>query len=310
MPSPLPASGSGGYDVLAHGIGGAKDLPIPTELTIAGAVAALTISFTVLVVAWREPRYDGATSGRPAPAWLADPRRLAGLHRRCPRPRDGAVPLHRLGGGLRRGPADQPVLRHVLRAPVGRDRAGVAAARAVLEGDQPGAHHQRAVRPAHRRRPRARAVPLPTVAGLLAGRPGPVRLRLAGAGLPRARPSSARCGSGVALYVAAMLVGGAMWGTGFYERADPFEVYSTLVGKLSVWGRRDGSSGGAQPAGQPRHRRGPARPGRRGVRAVRQHRLRLVQGLRRVAAVHQPAPRVGVPPGQPGPARLLRRGRA
>ena len=49
MSSPLPASGSGGYDVLAHGIGGAKDLPIPTELTIAGAVAALTISFTVLV---------------------------------------------------------------------------------------------------------------------------------------------------------------------------------------------------------------------------------------------------------------------
>ena len=38
-----------------------------------------------------------------------------------------------------------------------------------------------------------------------------------------------------------MLVGGAMWGTGFYERADPFEVYSTLVGKLSVWGRRDGA---------------------------------------------------------------------
>ena len=56
--------------ISAHGLGGAKDLPIPSELAIAGAVAALVISFTVLAIAWREPRYDAATSGRPAPAWL------------------------------------------------------------------------------------------------------------------------------------------------------------------------------------------------------------------------------------------------
>jgi len=58
-------------DILAHGIGGSKDLPIPTELAVAGAVAALTVSFTVLAIAWRSPRYDAATSGRPAPAWLS-----------------------------------------------------------------------------------------------------------------------------------------------------------------------------------------------------------------------------------------------
>ena len=34
-----------------------------------------------------------------------------------------------------------------------------------------------------------------------------------------------------AVYVAAMLVGGALFGNVFYERADPFEVYSTLVGQ-------------------------------------------------------------------------------
>ena len=56
---------------LAHGIGGAKDLPIPPELAILGAVAALTISFTVLAIAWRTPRYDEARTGRPAPEWLA-----------------------------------------------------------------------------------------------------------------------------------------------------------------------------------------------------------------------------------------------
>ena len=43
-----------------------------------------------------------------------------------------------------------------------------------------------------------------------------------------------------AVYVGVMLVGGALFGTVFYERADPFEVYSSLVAKLSVWGRRDG----------------------------------------------------------------------
>ncbi len=63
------ALGSPGGDLLAHGIGGQKDLPIPLSLTVAGGVAALVISFTVLAVAWRKPRYDG-TNGRPAPAWL------------------------------------------------------------------------------------------------------------------------------------------------------------------------------------------------------------------------------------------------
>jgi hypothetical protein len=41
-----------------------------------------------------------------------------------------------------------------------------------------------------------------------------------------------------AAYVAIMLLGGALFGNTFYARADPFEVYSSLVAKLSVWGRR------------------------------------------------------------------------
>ncbi len=44
--------------VAMHGVGGQKDLPISLELTIAGAVAALVVSFTVLAVAWRRPRYE------------------------------------------------------------------------------------------------------------------------------------------------------------------------------------------------------------------------------------------------------------
>jgi hypothetical protein len=38
-----------------------------------------------------------------------------------------------------------------------------------------------------------------------------------------------------------MLIGGALFVNVFYARADPFEVYSSLVAKLSVWGRRDGA---------------------------------------------------------------------
>ena len=50
-----------------HGIGGSKDLPIPLELAITGATAALVISFCVLALAWREPRYEGPRPGRPVP---------------------------------------------------------------------------------------------------------------------------------------------------------------------------------------------------------------------------------------------------
>jgi hypothetical protein len=43
-----------------------------------------------------------------------------------------------------------------------------------------------------------------------------------------------------AVYLAVMIVGGALFGNTFYARADPFEVYSSLVAQASVWGRRDG----------------------------------------------------------------------
>ncbi len=42
-----------------------------------------------------------------------------------------------------------------------------------------------------------------------------------------------------AAYVGLMLIGGALFGNRFYENADPFEVYSSLVAHLSVWGRDD-----------------------------------------------------------------------
>ena len=48
------------------------------------------------------------------------------------------------------------------------------------------------------------------------------------------------------LYAAAMLVGGALFGTRWFERADPFEVYFGLVARLSPWGRRTDPDGTAR----------------------------------------------------------------
>ena len=56
-------------------------------------------------------------------------------------------------------------------------------------------------------------------------------------------PQSAYLGSvriWLAAYLAVMLVGAAVFGDEWFERADPFEVYSNLLAKLSIWGRTDG----------------------------------------------------------------------
>ena len=96
----------------------------------------------------------------------------------------------------RRGQPDQPVLRDLLRAAVGRLRAGLAALRAGVQGDQPGAHHQRGVREAHRQRPRPGCL-RPTPSGSATGRPRSASTRSCGwSWSTRSRPSSGRCGCG------------------------------------------------------------------------------------------------------------------
>lgn len=51
-----------------HGIGGRQDLPVPLELAVTGAAVAIALSFVVLGLAWRSPKYRGAAAGRPLPA--------------------------------------------------------------------------------------------------------------------------------------------------------------------------------------------------------------------------------------------------
>jgi len=226
--------------ISAHGIGGARDLPISPELAIAGAVAALTVSFTVLAVAWRKPRYDEATSGRPAPGWLTgivDARWWSVLWRvvgfllflytamvavfgkdLLTNPLFGIfyvwwwvalVPLSLLFGRVWRAISPVRTINLLF---------------ARLSGGDPDTGLYRYPE---------RLGHWPAAVGLYAfvwleliyphnSDLGPVRLW-------------------AAVYVALMLVGGVLFGNVFYERADPFEVYSSLVAKLSVWGRRDGA---------------------------------------------------------------------
>jgi hypothetical protein len=224
-------------EVFAHGIGGSKDLPIPLELTIAGAVAALTVSFTVLAIAWRTPRYDGDRTGRPAPARLVrivDSRAWFVVWRVFGLLAFGYTVMVAVGGqdslinplfgifyvllwvgfvpaSLLFGPAYKAI------SPV----RTINAAFARLTGGDP--DHGVFVYP-------ERLGYWPAALGLylfvwmelvypFATELGPVRLWCA-------------------IYVAAMLLGGALFGSTFYEHADPFEVYSTMVSRMSVWGRR------------------------------------------------------------------------
>lgn len=57
-------------EVLAHGVGTRTDLPIPMGLALFGAGAAILLTFAVLLLFWRTPRLGGADAGRPLPDGL------------------------------------------------------------------------------------------------------------------------------------------------------------------------------------------------------------------------------------------------
>ena len=226
------------YIVEAHGIGGQGDLPISLGLAISGAVAALVVSFTVLAVAWREPRFDAATSGRPAPRWLNRIvtstwfrlfLRLFGF---------AAFLFTAVAAVFGEDMSTNPVfgifyvllwvvvpLSSVLLGPVWKAISPVRSINwlfAKLSGSDP----DRGLFDYP-----ARLGYWPAALGLYAF----VWIELV-------YPSATSLGSvrfWCALYVALMLIGGALFGNTFYERADPFEVFSSLVAKLSPWSMRD-----------------------------------------------------------------------
>jgi hypothetical protein len=224
-------------EVFAHGIGGSKDLPIPLGLTIAGAVAALTVSFTVLAIAWRTPRYDGDRTGHPAPAALGrivDSRPWFLVWRTVGLLGFAYTVMVAVGGedslinpffgifyvliwvgfvpaSLFFGPTYWAI------SPVRTINAAFAK---LTGGDPDKGVFTYPERLGH----------WPAAVGLYAF----VWMELVYPFATELGPVRLWC----AAYVAAMLLGGALFGNTFYEYADPFEVYSTLVSRMSVWGRR------------------------------------------------------------------------
>ncbi len=222
--------------VFQHGVGGAQDLPLPLSYALAGAGAALAISFVVLVLAWREPRFDAATQGRPLPPWLADAfdggagslalralglvftayvawAALAGPDTLV-NPTFGVfyvllwvgiVPASLLFGPFYRAINPLRTLHLLLSRATGGD-------------------------------PATGMFTLPRWVGLW---PASLGL-LAFVWLELVFPESNYLWSvrlWVAVYAAVVLVGAALFGDRWIAAADPFEVFSTLVGHLSVFGR-------------------------------------------------------------------------
>jgi hypothetical protein len=223
--------------VFTHGIGGAKDLPIPAEFAIAGAAAALAMSFIVLALAWRTPRFDAATRGRPLPAWLAAVVESTAFE----------VALRALGMAF--------FLYVGWAAVFGPDLlinptfgsfyvllwVGLVPA-SLLFGS-----FYKAVSPARTLHlvfskltggdPDEGIVELPRWVGCW-----PAALGLfAFVWLELVYPGSTYLVAvrlWVAAYLAIVVLGAAVFGGGWIARADPFEAYSTLVGRLSLFGRR------------------------------------------------------------------------
>jgi hypothetical protein len=56
--------------LLAHGLGGSSDLPVPYAYAMVGAAWALTFTFALVAFAWRRPRFDPDAPAHPLPSTL------------------------------------------------------------------------------------------------------------------------------------------------------------------------------------------------------------------------------------------------
>ena len=222
----------------AHGLGGAKDLPIPAEYAVLGAVAALLISFTVLLLAWRTPRFETMSPSRPVPGLqrVVDSvpfglaLRVLGLVGAAyclvalipgkdlfTNPIFGIVYVLIWVGIVPASLALGPVWKAV--SPFRTLNSGLA--RLLRTDAETGLYE------------------LPEKLGVW-----PAALGLyAFVWLELVVPSQTELGTlrlWLAVYAVVMVFGAMLFGNRFLAAADPFEVYSSLLAKLSVWGRDRG----------------------------------------------------------------------
>ena len=210
--------------LVGHGVGGSTDLPIPFLYALVGASWALTISFAVLALAWKEPRFTAEPKPeepRPRRVWLAvlgalitawflaalfagpDDGSNGGLGALYVLVWVGLVPLALLAGHVWRDLSPWRSIQAVVGRLTGRPDGYVAYP--------------------------ARLGHWPAVAGLLAF----VWLELAS-------PDPGDIGVvriWVAVYVVVTVAGGIIFGPRWHDRADPFDVYSSVISHLSPFVR-------------------------------------------------------------------------
>ncbi|KAF0844807.1 hypothetical protein [Nocardia caishijiensis] len=222
---------------LAHGLPGADDLPIPLSYALIGAAWALTFSFALLFLAWRRPRLEPESPGIPLPApvsrmidapatrWVVSAASVAVTA--CvivtailgsPDPARNPVP-----GVLYIGIWVGVMVASLLIGPVWKVVSPVRAIhrfgclllrrapeRATLRYPEQWGH-------------------LPAAVGLFSF----VWLELAW----RTPGSVSAVLTWLIGYLVVNTIGLALFGTIWAERADPLEVYSTLLARLSPYGR-------------------------------------------------------------------------
>ncbi len=222
-------------DVLAHGVGSRTDLPIPIGFALYGAGAAILASFAVLLLFWRRPHLGGADSGRPLPAGLQRLLDSAGLRRGL---QAGALLVAALVvAATLAGPEETsrnlgPWALFVTFW-VGLVPAGLLLG-PVWRVVNPLRLLHRLLRPLGPAAPGADRLPAlglwPATAALTVfvwlelvypdrSEPGTVAVFLLG-------------------YAAVQLALAQWFGEGWFASGDGFEAYSTLIARLSPWGRR------------------------------------------------------------------------
>jgi hypothetical protein len=222
-------------NLLAHGVGSRADLPVPLTLALYAAGLAVLVSFLALVLLWRTPRLRGDAAGRPLPGAVqavVDSAVTKGVLRAVvlgltlvvvavalvgpPSPNDNLSPFA-LYVTLWVGLIPASLLLGSFWSYVNPLRT-LHAGLAKLTGEAP----------AERRLPALGY--WPAAVALLVF----VWLELVLPG--RAEPRTV--GIFLVLYGVSQLVAGLWFGAGWYARGDAFEVYSSLLGRLSPFGRR------------------------------------------------------------------------
>ncbi|MDP9398394.1 MAG: hypothetical protein M3P96_11500 [Actinomycetota bacterium] len=224
--------------LLAHGLGGRQDLPIPFSYALVGSAATLVVSFLALGLLVPEPRLRGERAGRLLPEGLQRVANLPALRRMwrvVGLTLAGYVTLAAvLGPDLATNPTAGVVyvlfwvglvpasllLGNVWRAlnPLRTLHAGLAALLRVPP--------ERGLRPLPRR-----LGYWPAVVGILAF----VWLEL----VAPERTTLPVLRTWLAGYVGVTLIAAAFYGSRWFDRGDAFEVYSGLLGRFAPVGRRD-----------------------------------------------------------------------